>query len=113
MNIIILNGLSMTTEQSAHQEIKKKLNFPSYYGENYHALVDCLSDLAGEGLHIVWIEYRAVFSALNRKAEDILNAFYTAYSYYKNERVYKFTVLDGPLSDIKDIIPIIKNIKLQ
>lgn len=28
-----------------HRDFKEKLNFPDYYGENFAALNDCLSDL--------------------------------------------------------------------
>lgn len=32
-------------EVEMHNQIKQKLNFPEYYGKNFNALNDCLSDL--------------------------------------------------------------------
>ena len=35
-----------------HSEIKKTLDFPDYYGENWDAFWDCLTDMAGRPLHV-------------------------------------------------------------
>ncbi len=34
-----------TKEEEMHKQLKEKLDFPEYYGENFDALNDCLSDL--------------------------------------------------------------------
>ncbi|MFH1221551.1 MAG: barstar family protein, partial [Candidatus Micrarchaeota archaeon] len=36
---------SWNSETEMHEQLKKKLNFPDYYGKNFPALNDCLSDL--------------------------------------------------------------------
>ncbi|MGX1118664.1 hypothetical protein RKD37_004027 [Streptomyces ambofaciens] len=37
----------LTTEQGIHRSFAQALQFPGYYGANWDALVDCLSDLCG------------------------------------------------------------------
>lgn len=37
----------LTTEQGIHRSFAQALRFPGYYGANWDALVDCLSDLCG------------------------------------------------------------------
>ncbi|MFF0667830.1 barstar family protein [Streptomyces tendae] len=37
----------LTTEQGIHRFFAQALQFPGYYGANWDALVDCLSDPCG------------------------------------------------------------------
>lgn len=105
MRIIVIDGKKMTDESAAHSEFRTKLGFPNYYGENVHALIDCLSDLIGEDLHIVWHDYRAAYDAIPEHAISFVDAFYFALQRYPTARLYKITILDGPLDDLRDIIP--------
>lgn len=104
MRVVFLDGTKMVDEASAHAEFKMKLGFPDYYGENYNALMDCLSELIDEDLHIVWHDYRVPFDAIEESAQSFLIAFYSSYHYYPNKRLYKLTILDGPLEDLSDVI---------
>lgn len=109
MRIIILDGLKMTTHDSAYKEMKDKLDIPRHYGENCHALTDAMSEPFSEDVHIIFTEYLAVFNALGEEAVDIIRSFYAAYSYYPGERIYKFTVLDGPLSSLTELMSLVVN----
>jgi RNAse (barnase) inhibitor barstar len=53
--MIDLNCNSWTDEASAHQQLKRELNFPDYYGNNLNALNDCLSyiEIDSAGIIIV------------------------------------------------------------
>ena len=105
MLIITLDGRNMTDEQSAHLEFKKKLDFPDYYGENISALIDCLTEPFGEELHIVWHNFRAVHEAIPEYAVAFVGAFYDAAERYQHVRLYKLTILDGAMEDLRDLIP--------
>ena len=49
METIRLNGKKMTDRKAAHAYLKKKLHLPEYYGNNLHALGDCLTtDFSGK-----------------------------------------------------------------
>ncbi|WP_103981858.1 barstar family protein [Helcococcus massiliensis] len=44
MNKIILDGRDYTSKEAFHKDMKKKFNFPDFYGENLDALWDLLSE---------------------------------------------------------------------
>lgn len=44
-SIVNFDCKTWTDEKQMHKQLKKKLGFPDYYGENFDALNDCLSDL--------------------------------------------------------------------
>jgi len=43
--LVDFDSKTWTEEKEMHKQLKKKLNFPEYYGENFDALNDCLSEL--------------------------------------------------------------------
>jgi RNAse (barnase) inhibitor barstar len=43
--IIEFNCRTWDNDKIMHSQLKAKLNFPDYYGENFNALRDCLYDL--------------------------------------------------------------------
>ncbi len=44
-----LDSSRMTSEVDLFREFANKLDFPSYFGHNWYALVDCLDDFHGTG----------------------------------------------------------------
>ena len=44
-NIVDFDCKSWTDIAEMHGQLKQKLNFPDYYGENFDALNDCLTDI--------------------------------------------------------------------
>ena len=42
--MIVLDGKRMTDRDELHEELKRKLSLPDYYGKNLDALNDCLSE---------------------------------------------------------------------
>ncbi len=55
MREIIVDGKKFNTEEELHEFFKKELNFPGYYGMNYNAFWDCLTEGFDEPTRIVWI----------------------------------------------------------
>ena len=49
MKEVILEAAKMTDKASALEHIAQKLNFPDYFGKNFDALNDCLTDICEEG----------------------------------------------------------------
>lgn len=45
MVVIVVNGGSIKSIEDFHETIKRKLNFPDYYGENLDALWDCIRSI--------------------------------------------------------------------
>jgi RNAse (barnase) inhibitor barstar len=57
----VLRGTKMRTDQALFDEVSAALQFPDYFGENWAALEECLTDLTwlpakGYVLFIVWSE---------------------------------------------------------
>ncbi|MDO5708379.1 MAG: barstar family protein [Andreesenia angusta] len=48
MKTIVLNINRFDNMIEVHEYLKKKFNFPEYYGKNLDALYDCLTSLKGE-----------------------------------------------------------------
>ena len=48
MEKIIIDCKSIKSKEELHQLIKRKMNFPDYYGNNLDALHDCLTDISSE-----------------------------------------------------------------
>ena len=44
-SIVDFDCSNWADEKEMHNQLKQKLNFPDYYGQNFDALNDCLSDL--------------------------------------------------------------------
>jgi len=69
--------IDVTTVQSAgelHRLLKQKLDFPAYYGENWDAFWDLISDPEDDGLpdEIIWIGFAALQRKLPKEAEHLL-----------------------------------------
>ena len=42
--MIVLDGNRMDSREATHEELKRKLDLPDYYGGNLDALNDCLAE---------------------------------------------------------------------
>lgn len=84
MNILEENGYQLKifdfkfieTEEVFHKIIKKKLEFPEYYGENLSAFIDCLiNDLfipEDGGVAMVFIGFDTLYAKNKEVAHEIL-----------------------------------------
>ncbi|MBE6535670.1 MAG: hypothetical protein E7677_03510 [Ruminococcaceae bacterium] len=55
-----------------HQIIKDELDFPDYYGMNWDAFWDCLTDMIGDPIHIELIGMERVQNKFPRHAQIVL-----------------------------------------
>jgi RNAse (barnase) inhibitor barstar len=70
-----LDGEKMKTYESCFEEIVEKFNFPDYFGNNFDALLDCISDseiLQGEAF-LIWIDNGE--KVLSETSDDALERF--------------------------------------
>ena len=75
MNCYYLNGENMTTREKAHEEIKRGMCFPDYYGENLDALWDLISCDEAE---VVLSNPAPMLNALGSYGCRLLRTFYDA-----------------------------------
>jgi len=74
MNKVILNGKRMITKEKTHAYLKRKFDFPDYYGRNLDALWDLLSVWDKE-LLIVIINKAEIIENLNSYGNSLLKLF--------------------------------------
>ena len=55
-----------------HQIIKDELDFPDYYGMNWDAFWDCLTDMVGDPIHIEIVGMETVQRKFPRHAQIML-----------------------------------------
>jgi ribonuclease inhibitor len=82
MGSIIINGESIKNVNDFHQQIKRLLNFPGYYGENLDALWDCLSELETP-ITIIWKDHTISAANLNSYFDRIAHIFKDAEKEFK------------------------------
>lgn len=58
-----------------HQIIKDELDFPHYYGMNWYACWDCLTDMIGDPLHIELIGFERIQNKFPRHAKIMTEIF--------------------------------------
>lgn len=51
-NLFVLDFRNVKHYSEVHSIIKESLDFPNYYGRNWDAFWDCLTDMVGRPLHI-------------------------------------------------------------
>jgi len=81
--IHFLDGKNMTSRRRAHHHIKRKLDFPSYYGKNLDALWDILSTI-NIPLDIVLYNKDILDEHLGAYGESIIYIFEEAAEKNKN-----------------------------
>ena len=72
--MITLDGKRMTGRQAMHEELKRRLSLPDYYGGNLDALNDCLSERREREL-VVSEDAGAFLEACGSAAVGLLRVF--------------------------------------
>ena len=75
-----------------HAVIKKELDFPDYYGCNFDALWDCLTDMAGDPLNIEIIGLENIERRFGDTAERLIDILEELKDYAKDEFPNSVTV---------------------
>lgn len=75
--VLFLSGAEMINRQALHQQLKKQLLLPDYYGENLDALWDCLHYLELP-LTVRWFDFAAAKQYLGEYADKTLQTFQEA-----------------------------------
>ena len=102
--IVEFNCKTWSDDKMMHAELKKKLNFPDYYGENFNALRDCLSDLniIRTGLVIVFRHLDNLTQKTAHAILDILADNARLHILFGN-RIITLAQVDDPDYEIKPV----------
>ena len=71
MKIVLIDGDKIKTFSGLHNEFKKVLDFPAYYGENLDALYDVLTDIKEE-LGVIIVKNKLLRNNLGKKWENFI-----------------------------------------
>ena len=74
MKVTILNGKRMRHNKAAHDYLKRKLNFPDYYGKNLDALWDLLTSISNP-IEIVLLNSEDLYDSLGEYGHELVNVF--------------------------------------
>lgn len=85
MNEIILEGSKFSCKENLHQELKKKLILPDYYGNNLDALWDCLTSDVVLPINIKWLDFQRSKELLGDYADKTLELFIKASNVLGND----------------------------
>jgi len=93
-----------TEEERMHKDFKKKLDFPDYYGENFNALNDCLSEyeIKGSGTVIVFHNFHNVDKSIAHTLLDIF-ALSSRQHILFGEKLLTFVQVDNPNYQIEPV----------
>ena len=87
-----------------HEELKRGLNFPDYYGGNTDALWDCLTDMLGDPSYIEILGFEDVKKTYNNEWNSIIRIFKRAKHAYEDRYSDSFIVIlvhrDGTREEI-------------
>lgn len=75
-----MDASTWRTEENFHEDVKRVLSFPDYYGKNLNAFNDCLGDLEISregGFVIVMLHFDKFFSAMPDRAQAVLDIIET------------------------------------
>ena len=68
----IVDFTNVKYDLEMHEVIKKSLDFPDYYGCNWSAFWDCLSDMRGDPIHIEIIGIEVIERKFVNAAEKMI-----------------------------------------
>jgi len=83
---VTLSGNQMTTRETMHTYLAKKLKFPAYYGKNLDALHDCLCE-TGHPLRITVTYTERLVEELGEYGETFLRVLQDAAEENENLRL--------------------------
>ena len=87
-NKYTLDFRNVSSPFEVHKEIQKSFDFPDYYGCNWSAFWDCLTDMYGELIHIEIFGLEVIeekFSGYAEKMVEILRRFKNSYKLFKDK----------------------------
>ena len=68
-----------------HEVLKRELDFPDYYGQNWDAFWDCLTDMAGQTVRIEIVGLEVIKQKFSGE-EKILLETLKEFKHYQNDK---------------------------
>jgi RNAse (barnase) inhibitor barstar len=102
--IVDFDCAKWTNSERIHDDLKKRLDFPDYYGRNFNALNECLSDLEinEPGLVVVFRHFQIIDKNIGHGLLDIF-ADNSRLHILFGERLLTLVQIDNPNYQIENI----------
>lgn len=103
-HIVDFDCTNWTDTIQIHKDLKQRLNFPDFYGENFDALNDCLSELEIDktGLVIVFRNFQVVQKDFAHSLLEIF-AKNSRFQSLLDKRLLTLIQVDNPKYEIKPV----------
>jgi RNAse (barnase) inhibitor barstar len=98
MNLFILDGSRTRNKQEFLEHAAAVFGFPGYFGKNWDAFTDCLTDMSwvdGGGFLIVFIETGQFAKYAPQEFDAVLEIFQEAAEYWQTEGKTFLALLDN------------------
>ena len=92
-----LDFRSVTDYMDVHRVIKRELDFPDYYGCNWSAFWDCLTDMRGRPIHIEILGLDTLRQKCGEKASILVETLRELKNYNNDRYVHeiRIEIVDG------------------
>jgi RNAse (barnase) inhibitor barstar len=104
--VAILDGAEAGTRTGFFTAIARELRFPDYFGHNWDAVYDCLTDfgwLPAAGFGIVFDGYGGLATAQPEQWQIALNVLSEASAFWSTTKRPMYVLLYGPEADAPDV----------
>jgi len=78
MKKVQLDGAACRSQEELHDQLKKVLHLPDYYGKNLDALWDCLTGEVTLPVELTWVNFQTSKDTLGDYAESLRQLFQEA-----------------------------------
>ncbi len=92
-DLYILDFTNVKYYSEFHTIIMESLDFPDYYGRNWDAFWDCITDMVGDPMHIQIVGFETVERRFGDTAETMLKILRRA-KHYANDRYADITRIE-------------------
>ena len=84
-DLYVIDFSSVKCYLEMHKVIKDALDFPDYYGQNWSAFWDCLTDMVGDPINIEVRGLEVIERKFNGAVETLINIL-KDFKHYNNDR---------------------------
>lgn len=84
-DLYVIDFSSVKYYLEMHKVIKDALDFPDYYGQNWSAFWDCLTDMVGDPINIEVRGLEVIERKFNGAVETLINIL-KDFKHYNNDR---------------------------
>ena len=88
----LINFTNIQNVREIHQIIKKEFDFPDYYGMNWDAFWDCITDLAGRNLNIEIVGLDKIYGKFSKDVDILLESLKDLKHIYNNKYENKISI---------------------